>query len=102
MLLPSGAEIGGAFGGEKETGAGRESGSDAWKQYMRRGTCAINFGRCSRLASTFILKFLIIFSMISQEPLFLFLKVLIFRLNNLPMHDFLQEGAPRKRLVTAE
>lgn len=33
---PSGAEIGGAFGGEKETGGGRESGSDAWKQYMRR------------------------------------------------------------------
>ena len=40
----SGAEIGGAFGGEKDTGAGRESGSDAWKQYMRRSTCAINYG----------------------------------------------------------
>lgn len=40
----SGAEIGGAFGGEKETGGGRESGSDSWKQYMRRGTCTINFG----------------------------------------------------------
>ena len=40
----SGAEIGGAFGGEKDTGAGRESGSDAWKQYMRRATCAINYG----------------------------------------------------------
>jgi len=40
----SGAEIGGAFGGEKETGGGRESGSDAWKQYMRRSTCTINFG----------------------------------------------------------
>ncbi len=40
----SGAEIGGAFGGEKETGAGRESGSDAWKQYMRRATSAINYG----------------------------------------------------------
>lgn len=39
----SGAEIGGAFGGEKETGGGRESGSDAWKQYMRRSTCTINF-----------------------------------------------------------
>jgi len=39
---PSGAEIGGAFGGEKETGGGRESGSDAWKQYMRRSTCTIN------------------------------------------------------------
>lgn len=38
----SGAEIGGAFGGEKETGGGRESGSDAWKQYMRRSTCTIN------------------------------------------------------------
>ena len=39
----SGAEIGGAFGGEKETGAGREAGSDAWKQYMRRQTCTINY-----------------------------------------------------------
>lgn len=40
----SGAEIGGAFGGEKETGGGRESGSDSWKAYMRRQTCTINFG----------------------------------------------------------
>lgn len=40
----SGAEIGGAFGGNKETGTGRESGSDSWKQYMRRGTCTINYG----------------------------------------------------------
>jgi aldehyde dehydrogenase (NAD+) len=40
----SGAEIGGAFGGEKETGGGRESGSDAWKIYMRRQTNTINFG----------------------------------------------------------
>lgn len=40
----SGAEIGGAFGGEKDTGGGRESGSDSWKQYMRRQTCTINFG----------------------------------------------------------
>ncbi len=39
----SGAEIGGAFGGEKETGGGRESGSDAWKAYMRRQTCTINY-----------------------------------------------------------
>jgi len=39
----SGAEIGGAFGGEKETGGGRESGSDAWKQYMRRSTCTVNY-----------------------------------------------------------
>lgn len=39
----SGAEIGGAFGGEKETGGGRESGSDAWKNYMRRSTCTINY-----------------------------------------------------------
>jgi len=39
----SGAEIGGAFGGEKSTGGGRESGSDAWKQYMRRSTCTINY-----------------------------------------------------------
>jgi aldehyde dehydrogenase (NAD+) len=40
----SGAEIGGAFGGEKETGGGRESGSDAWKLYMRRQTNTINYG----------------------------------------------------------
>jgi aldehyde dehydrogenase (NAD+) len=40
----SGAEIGGAFGGEKETGGGRESGSDSWKQYMRRQTCTVNWG----------------------------------------------------------
>ena len=40
----SGAEIGGAFGGEKETGGGRESGSDAWKAYMRRQTVTINYG----------------------------------------------------------
>ena len=39
----SGAEIGGAFGGEKDTGGGRESGSDCWKQYMRRSTCTINY-----------------------------------------------------------
>jgi aldehyde dehydrogenase (NAD+) len=39
----SGAEIGGAFGGEKETGGGRESGSDAWKSYMRRATNTINY-----------------------------------------------------------
>ena len=39
----NGAEIGGAFGGEKETGGGRESGSDSWKQYMRRQTCTINY-----------------------------------------------------------
>ena len=42
---PSGAEIGGAFGGEKETGGGRESGSDSWKAYMRRATNTINYGR---------------------------------------------------------
>lgn len=41
----SGAEIGGAFGGEKQTGGGRESGSDAWKQYMRRSTCTINYSK---------------------------------------------------------
>jgi aldehyde dehydrogenase (NAD+) len=40
----SGAEIGGAFGGEKETGGGRESGSDAWQTYMRRQTNTINWG----------------------------------------------------------
>lgn len=41
----SGAEIGGAFGGEKETGGGREAGSDSWKAYMRRQTCTINWGK---------------------------------------------------------
>jgi aldehyde dehydrogenase (NAD+) len=41
----SGAEIGGAFGGEKETGGGRESGSDAWRNYMRRATNTINYSR---------------------------------------------------------
>ncbi len=47
---PSGAEIGGAFGGEKETGGGREAGSDAWKAYMRRATNTINYGRTLPLA----------------------------------------------------
>jgi aldehyde dehydrogenase (NAD+) len=46
----SGAEIGGAFGGEKETGGGRESGSDAWKNYMRRQTNTINYGESLPLA----------------------------------------------------
>jgi len=46
----SGAEIGGAFGGEKETGGGRESGSDAWKAYMRRQTNTVNYGRNVQLA----------------------------------------------------
>ena len=46
----SGAEIGGAFGGEKETGGGRESGSDAWKAYMRRQTNTINWGDTLPLA----------------------------------------------------
>jgi aldehyde dehydrogenase (NAD+) len=46
----SGAEIGGAFGGEKETGGGRESGSDAWKVYMRRQTNTINYGKKLPLA----------------------------------------------------
>ena len=47
---PSGAEIGGAFGGEKETGGGREAGSDAWKAYMRRATNTINYGSTLPLA----------------------------------------------------
>jgi len=47
---PSGAEIGGAFGGEKETGGGREAGSDAWKAYMRRATNTVNFGATLPLA----------------------------------------------------
>ena len=46
----SGAEIGGAFGGEKETGGGRESGSDSWKAYMRRQTNTINYGDTMPLA----------------------------------------------------
>jgi aldehyde dehydrogenase (NAD+) len=47
---PSGAEIGGAFGGEKETGGGREAGADAWRGYMRRATNTINYGRGLPLA----------------------------------------------------
>ncbi len=47
---PSGAEIGGAFGGEKQTGGGRESGSDAWKAYMRRQTATINYSDALPLA----------------------------------------------------
>ena len=47
---PSGAEIGGAFGGEKETGGGRESGSDSWRAYMRRATNTINYGNTLPLA----------------------------------------------------
>jgi len=47
---PSGAEIGGAFGGEKETGGGRESGSDSWKAYMRRATNTINYSKALPLA----------------------------------------------------
>jgi aldehyde dehydrogenase (NAD+) len=47
---PSGAEIGGAFGGEKDTGGGREAGSDAWKAYMRRATNTINYGTALPLA----------------------------------------------------
>jgi aldehyde dehydrogenase (NAD+) len=49
-LGPSGAEIGGAFGGEKETGGGREAGSDSWRAYMRRATNTINYGRTLPLA----------------------------------------------------
>ena len=47
---PSGAEIGGAFGGEKETGGGRESGSDSWRAYMRRATNTVNYSRALPLA----------------------------------------------------
>ncbi|MEJ0067123.1 MAG: aldehyde dehydrogenase family protein [Caulobacteraceae bacterium] len=47
---PSGAEIGGAFGGEKETGGGREAGSDSWKAYMRRSTNTTNYGKTLPLA----------------------------------------------------
>jgi aldehyde dehydrogenase (NAD+) len=46
----SGAEIGGAFGGEKETGGGRESGSDSWKAYMRRQTNTVNWSTALPLA----------------------------------------------------
>ena len=46
----SGAEIGGAFGGEKETGGGRESGSDAWQAYARRSTATVNYSGETRLA----------------------------------------------------
>jgi len=52
----SGAEIGGAFGGEKETGGGRESGSDAWKQYCRRSTCTMNYSNTLPLAQGVVFK----------------------------------------------
>ena len=51
---PSGAEIGGAFGGEKDTGGGRESGSDAWKAYMRRATNTINYSHDLPLAQVIV------------------------------------------------
>mgnify|MGYP003393897029 CR=1 FL=1 len=54
----SGAEIGGAFGGEKETGGGREAGSDAWKAYMRRQTNTINWGNDLPLAQGINFKFI--------------------------------------------
>jgi aldehyde dehydrogenase (NAD+) len=53
----SGAEIGGAFGGEKETGGGRESGTDSWKAYMRRQTNTINFGNDLPLAQGIVFDF---------------------------------------------
>jgi aldehyde dehydrogenase family 7 protein A1 len=49
-LSTSGAEIGGAFGGEKETGGGRESGGEAWRQYMRQTTSTVNYGSSVSLA----------------------------------------------------
>jgi aldehyde dehydrogenase (NAD+) len=52
----SGAEIGGAFGGEKDTGGGREAGSDAWKAYMRRQTVTVNWSRKMPLAQGIKLK----------------------------------------------
>ena len=52
---PSGAEIGGAFGGEKETGGGRETGSDAWKGYMRRQTATVNYSVIYRWRRVFVL-----------------------------------------------
>ena len=57
---PSGAEIGGAFGGEKETGGGRESGSDAWKAYMRRATNTVNYSRDLPLAQGVHVRHLIV------------------------------------------
>ena len=50
LLQHRGTSLGGAFGGEKETGGGRESGSDAWKVYMRRQTNTINYGNSLPLA----------------------------------------------------
>jgi aldehyde dehydrogenase (NAD+) len=58
---PSGAEIGGAFGGEKETGGGRESGSDSWKAYMRRQTATINYSDALPLAQG--INFTVLFEM---------------------------------------
>lgn len=54
FYIPTGAEIGGAFGGEKHTGGGRESGSDAWKQYCRRSTITLNYSQELPLAQGII------------------------------------------------
>jgi aldehyde dehydrogenase (NAD+) len=54
---PSGAEIGGAFGGEKETGGGREAGSDSWKQYMRRQTVTKFWGNADEMTLAQGIKF---------------------------------------------
>jgi len=64
---PSGAEIGGAFGGEKDTGGGRESGSDAWKGYMRRQTATVNYSRELPLAQG--IKFDVYFFGVMGDPL---------------------------------
>ena len=64
---PSGAEIGGAFGGEKDTGGGRESGSDAWKGYMRRQTATVNYSRELPLAQG--IKFDVYFFGVVGDPL---------------------------------
>ena len=53
----SGAEIGGAFGGEKDTGGGRESGSDSWKVYMRRQTSTVNYSKDLPLAQGITFEF---------------------------------------------
>jgi hypothetical protein len=63
----SGAEIGGAFGGEKETGGGRESGSDAWRNYMRRTTNTVNYGGDLPLAQGIVFHHCHLFQLTKQS-----------------------------------
>ncbi len=82
----SGAEIGGAFGGEKETGGGRESGTDAWKTYMRRQTNTINYGKILPLSPRNQVRYLT--QMKSELTCLIVVFIFPFRLLRLQIHIF--------------